>query len=713
MEPSILNKFLPKTEEKRDYFLALEIDDEKIKTAACEIKKGEVEILGLGVSFYQGSWEEAIVAADEAIAQVEPKFSQELSVDKVILGLPTEYTKDGKIEETRLLPIKELLEKLSLKAVGFVEIPLAIIHFLQKEEGGPPTLILVKVGKNLAVSLVRVGKITNSLSLPRTENLALDLEKALAYFETPVLPSRILLYNGQQEVDLEKVKQELMNYPWLNRASFLHFPKIEVAPSDLDIKSVAFAGASEMAQVVEIREKEESKQPSDFGFVREKDILEEEKPQPSEFTPPVSPPLGKEELSIESKRLPLLSITLPRINLPQFLSIEKLKVLIGQKIGLGILIGGFLLFLGGGGLLVSSFYLPSVKVNLLLKSQVLNQPIEVTVNPKSTIVDEAKKEIPGLVFETEEKETKKTTTTGRKTIGEPARGEVTIYNKTTNSKTFKKGTIILSPNNLKFSLDDDVTVASASEDIRQRIFGKANVHVTATTIGPEGNLGVDQIFSFTDDPQKSFYVAQNSVAFSGGSSREISVGRADQERLIASVSAELTETAKRNLEAKLKPGEKILDRTLSGTVIQKKFDKEVDEEGTELSLEMTMHFTIYGFRENDLWPILEKTVANSVPLGFDIRKTEVKMEIVSFEKKKDGSFALKTNFTVPLSPKVNEEEIKKNLKGKTLKEAENYLRGLGNLAGFEIKFLRTTPLLRDRLPSRSQNIKIETQGYKE
>ncbi|MBI4999618.1 hypothetical protein HZB97_02520, partial [Candidatus Gottesmanbacteria bacterium] len=87
MQPSILSKILPKSEEKADYFLTLEICQDKVKTAACEIKKGEIEVLAIGEKTYAGSWEEATLAADEAISQVEEKFALETAVSKVILGL--------------------------------------------------------------------------------------------------------------------------------------------------------------------------------------------------------------------------------------------------------------------------------------------------------------------------------------------------------------------------------------------------------------------------------------------------------------------------------------------------------------------------------------------------------------------------------------------------------------------------------------------------
>lgn len=721
MQSSFLTKILPRTKEEVDYFWALEVYKDKIKAALCVIKEGEVKILGVGEKDYDVSWEKAILTSDEVISQIEERLTaeasneQSFSSNKVILGLPTEYTEDGKIKEPYLTNLKNLCQRLSLTPLGFVEIPLAIIHLLQKQEGGPQSLILARIGQELTVTLVRVGKISNNITVTRTDNLAFDLEKAITSFApVEILPSRILLYDGKAGLDgekLEKAAQELINHPWLSRAPFLHFPKIEVAPKDQDIKAVAFAGAGEVAQVLEVTETVKTEQPKealDFGFVKDSDILEEASLPKKEIREEPSIP---ENFTLKQEVIPPSpwGRFLPKITFPQG---EKLKALLRARFAWIILLAASLLLLLGGGTIAALWYIPIAQVNLILESQTFEQTLKVGLNPKLTAAQEGSEEIPGLLLEIEEKGAKKTNTTGKKIVGEPARGEVTIYNKITNNKTFKKGTIFISPNNLKFSLEEEIIVASASESIGSLIFGKQNVHLTAVDIGPEGNLGVGQEFNIADFPTTS-YSARNEVAFSGGTSREISVvARSDQERLLASASSELLEQAKRDLEGKLSPGEKILGETLVGKITQKKFGKEVDEEATELGLEISMYFNILGFREDELLRILEKKIATSIPTGFEFKPELVKMEIANIEKKEDSSLLLKINFTVPLLPKMNEEEIKKNLVGKSLTDADHYLRYLGNIAGYEIKFGRTFPFGKRTLPRLAKNIKIEIGDQK-
>ena len=238
MPLSIFKKFLAKEEKKRNFFLALEITPNVIKAACCEIESEKIGILGTESQEYDGVWENAIVAADKIIAKVEENLPLKINLEKVILGLPEEFIKEGKINEEHLPKIKELCQKLLLEPLGFVDIPLAIVNYLKKQEGGTPeSLVLLRLGPKLEVALVRIGKITNNTTILSSGNLAMDLENALKNFtEVEVLPSKILIFDGG---NLETAKEELMNHPWTARAPFLHFPKIEAGAVDLEIKRVA------------------------------------------------------------------------------------------------------------------------------------------------------------------------------------------------------------------------------------------------------------------------------------------------------------------------------------------------------------------------------------------------------------------------------------------------------------------------------------------
>src|SRR5690606_11023306 len=105
----------------------------------------------------------------------------------------------------------------------------------------------------------------------------------------------------------------------------------------------------------------------------------------------------------------------------------------------------------------------------------------------------------------------------------PAKGKVTLTNKTSQNKLFPSGTR-LTAGTIVFTIDQDVQVASAetseNSDSRTTKFGTTEVAVTAAAIGPAGNIDKDVNLSVANFDSSS-YEAKSKEAFTGGTEREI------------------------------------------------------------------------------------------------------------------------------------------------------------------------------------------------
>ena len=645
------NLFRQKKEEK--YFLAVELGNEQIKIAAWQPKGKEGKIFWLEQKDWNGDFEEAAKIIDEAIFKFEEKIPSAGDLTKVIFGLPPTFSEKDKIKEPYLSNLKTLAGKLSLQPFGFVEVPQAIAFFLEKEEGSPQTMILVSSGKlEIIASLFKVGKMVDFKVSARSDEVAKDLEEAFKKFsDVEILPSRIFLYD--EEENLEEIKEKLLSYPWQKKAAFLHFPKIEVLPPDISIKSVVFAGASQMTL-----------------------------PAEEAVAPTVSPKKAKISL-------PAFGFSLP--HLPHFPHLP-------------LFLFGLALFLGIG--IFSYYLLPKAEIKILVDPKILEEEEKIYINQKISSADIKNKEIPGRTIETQITQSLKGQTTGKKNIGEKARGEVAIYNKTASLKIFKEGTIIVGSNNLKFSLDDEAKVSSASENVDHLTFGKNNVKVSALSIGPEGNLKEGTEFIFESLPSSSYSV-RNDSPFSGGTSREVKVfSEADASRLAASLSAQITQKAKEELRQKLSPGESLLEKGIVSSVNKKTFSSKINEETTEVTAELTMNISGIAYKEEDLNNLLEEEIASLVPPGFEFNKEASKIDIEEAVSYEEGKTVFMAKIKAFLLPKIPVEEIKRNLVGKDLSAAKIYLKGVENVAGALFGIDSPFSFLGQRLPMRQDNIKI-------
>ncbi|MBL7159474.1 baseplate J/gp47 family protein [Candidatus Microgenomates bacterium] len=728
----ILGKFFSKKNSKEELFLALEIsEDKKVKVAIWEAKEKN-KILKQAIEEFDGKWEEVISSITQLVLNLTKEANLEGKVQRVIFGLPKSFVDKEKIKPSHQAHLKKICQELSLTPLGFVEIPHAIAHLLKEKEGRPQTAILLKAAdSSFSFNVFKTGKEIGGKTISYEKNLSLHLAQSLKDFsDLQTFPTKIFLYNDKK--DLEEVKQELLSFPWQKEAGFLHFPKIEILDEDFSLLAIIAAGTSEftkgLPQIPEkevsdekkIVEKEEVSSQS-MGFIKDEDVAEaedfedQEEIQEEILEKEVEKEIEEEtEEEIEEEKETAIMISEEKVveSKPGFLfSLKqtinsffanmsfrpKFKRIAFLLIFLTIVLGGFIF---------NAFWLsPRATLLLLVEPHTLEEDAEIVLSLLDEALEEDSSQISGKLLTVERTASEKISVSSTKDVGEPARGEVTIYNKTTNTKSFAKGTIITGPKGLKFTLDKDVSIASLS-DVIAGTPGKEKVQITAEKIGPEGNLGSGSDFTFEDLPVTS-YAARNDKTFSGGTSREVTVvGEKDQEELLALLEKKLIDKSKEEFEKKITSSEKLLVETIEGKTLEKKFSHDVGEETDELNLDLVMSFTGASYNEDDLGALLRKMAEESAPDGFKFDKEEVEMEVTSIEKEED-KILFNAHFKVKLIPEIDVEELKEKLTGKGEKEVEEYLRTFPNISGFEIEFDSSPPLMKKSLPFNSQKISIE------
>lgn len=713
-------------EPKKEFLFALEIDHELVKSAIWGIMDNEVKVMAIGDTFPWEKEEELVQAVDMTLSSVVQKFSpqQELvEPNKVVLGLPMDWVEQNKIILEKSQLIRKISKQLELNPIGFVLIGEAIIHYLKTNEGVPPTAIIVGLEiKRLTVSLVKLGKIIGTQYVKRSGNLGSDLYEGLTRFaDQEVFPARILVYGKERGKDkLEEARQELMNYSWPKEmVNFLHLPKVEILASDFDIQAIALAGGKEISQgraqsfsvvkeeVGEEKEKEEKATDegvAEMGFIEGKDITQEAKPLVEKEEPPPKPKISKQKLMTYFTLLPAKIKSRIRFNLPKF----KVKFNFSSRLAI---IGGILLALLvilTGSAVAYWWYAPKAKVTLYIKTMTLDENFLVRLDPSVQSIDKEKLILPAQKQEVTVNGGKTVATTGIKLVGEPAKGTVTIYNRTTNEKTFNAGTEIVGPNALKFSLDDKVTIASksASSDYTE-VPGKSSTNATALKIGPEGNLASATEFTIANFA-KSDFVAKNDSAFTDGSSREVqAVSKKDQDKLVEDLTNELKKKAIEELKAKIDSQYKPIEESVTTKITEKVFSQDIDTETNEVSLKMKMKISALSYSEDDFTQMIQNQVNQSVPAGFEYKTEESETNFTLKEIAKDGVAIFTVRYKVKLISKLDLDIIRKNLSGKYLDIGRSYLESLPEVDSADFEITPTLPIKINTFPRIVKNIKIE------
>lgn len=752
---SFLNKLsaltpFSKKEEELEYYFALNIGVEKLSVALWTIEGKHLKILSTAADVYS-SLDEIIPVTDKILDAV--LGIREIDVSKILFGVPHSWLLDDNLKDEYLKILRKLVKDLELTPMAYVSEANALINYLEKVDGIPPTAILAGFEKeHLSVTVVRAGKLDGVKIVKRGEVSGADLEKALLTFTNiETLPSKILIYD--HSTSLEKLRTQLLGYSWMSNLSFLHFPKIEILGEDLEIKSICLAGASEIQTDVlysdqqiqkteekpvdilseEPTQKEESEiselagkdnsspepnlsevEGDNFGFVTGdvSEQLPKEDKESSEVDSAENEEEGMEETALgasagyaletedfgkETEEAPSLvqeKVT-KKINLKKFIpkKLVKSPLLLGVVIILLILLGLYI-------------YIPKASVKIFVEPKILEKDAQVIADPTQKTVDENAKIIPGQIVQTEVNGSAKDQATGKKEIGDSAKGTVIIYNKTSDSKSLSRGTVITSSNGLKFSLDTAVNIASQSATDSGITFGKANVNVSASAIGPDSNLpsGSELAVAGFSSSQVSAKAEGN---FSGGTSKTVTVVSSDdQKRLLAKLSSDLRQQAQQKLQEKLKD-QKILQEALTETIVKKSYNKAVGDQASEFSLNLTADYKGTAYNDADLRLIVSKLVTTQVPDGYvlDISATETQADVSSVDK--TGKVVFLAKFKAKLMPKIDTEKVKSDILGKAVSSVQDQIKGMENVLGSEIKISPSLPSFLQRIPFLKNHIMVE------
>lgn len=682
------NIFKKQEETEPEFFWSLVIAKNWVEAGIWRVvgEKTEVISRGAGSSWQEGDEKTLVPAADSALSAAAASFETEAQEpSKVVFGLPPSWVENGQIKQERLELLKKLSGELELTPAGFVVIPEAIAHYLKSKEGAPLSAILVGIVEDsIELALVEAGKIVGIYEVGRSISLAADVQEGLARFSLPQYPSRIVLYN-HRVADLEEARQSLIDAEWEEaKIKFLHTPKVEILEDEVIISAVSLAGGAEVGQAKSVEMKEEGEEPAS----PERDELREVTPEEFGFgtedgSPTASPP-----------KPPLPQP--PAAKTPRtFWAKEKLahlpKIRTSALGAVAAVLAG-LLVVGG----IGAWILPKAEVTVYVAPKRLEKTIEFTVDPQIQVIDQEKRVLPGRIAQAQVTGEKTRQATGVKTVGERARGSVTIY-RTGPAISLAPGTILTSSNGLKFTLNNQVQVASGSAVKR----GEVEAQVTSAEIGAQYNLAAQTTFTvgnFSD----SDLGAQNPAAFTGGSSREVAaVSREDRETLEKELLSELESRARDQIKKDLGENEILVEASSAIRVTDRNFSHKEGEEADTLRLKLTAQVDTYAVAKESFTTLVQPLLTKDIPDGFSLREDQTE---VTFSR---GEEAFTAKIQANLLPKVDPSEVARSVSGKYPETAREILTGIPGFTRAEINLKFGFPGKLGTLPRLAKNITVE------
>ncbi len=392
-----------------------------------------------------------------------------------------------------------------------------------------------------------------------------------------------------------------------------------------------------------------------------------------------------------SPKAPKKPLKLPSFSLPQ-ISLNGLNFSFMKSKGVIFALIALVLLAIVGGVFASTYYLHKAQITLLYRTPKITK--EITMNDVRTKDQSKTIEVSDNVA-----------ATGKKTVGEKAKGSIQIFNVEKAERSLKKGTEVKTEGGIVFTLDSDAKVASASSSTTSGgdvtiTTGKQKVAVTAAALGTEGNIGKDTKLTFSGISSESLKAAADG-AFTGGTKRDITtVSRDDIDKLDKKVKA----AAKNQVKT-----ESSITQLAVVTLSNEDYSHEVGQEGAEVSIKAQATVTIPQSDEAAIKSEIARKLASDVESGYALTKESIQYVVT---KASDKGGKVNVTLKVSATPQyvLNRERFLLDVKGKSTQVVTDIAKSDYQAADSTIEVNTFIPFLKSRLPFFNKNIQTEVRS---
>jgi hypothetical protein len=357
------------------------------------------------------------------------------------------------------------------------------------------------------------------------------------------------------------------------------------------------------------------------------------------------------------------------------------------------------------GICVALLYLfgISAKIILTVNPKVIHDEQAIVFTPGNNN-DFSKNKIAAKEVSVDEKGSVSTDATGIKEIGTYAKGTITIFSTLTSLANLSKGTVVISNNNLKYTLDDTVTIASSSGDAGDYTT-VSNISVTATAIGSDYNIPSGTKFT-VDSLSKSDVSGKNDNPFSGGTKKDITiVSQKDIDQLTNAIIKTLSDKAKQDIQKELDDSQQVLPLFIKQDVIKKSFSKNIGEEAKSINLDGTVTYKSLSINKNDIRSFASGVMKDKITDDMILSENGIQTDIANIKQDKD-TISATVKLKALLLPKVNPQQTANDVAGKPVSQATEFLKSIPQVSQVTITISPNFPFLPKLLPRIARKIII-------
>jgi len=710
-------------------FWLLSIQDSSLTVCLVKIKDTKYSIIstGLSQSWSSDSPPSFINAIDKSLSSASQQASldplQEPSTAAFILP-PFWVSSDGKIAPVKFDLIEPACKKLKLQPLGFIANDEAIAEAVNQEDSFPGSFILLHLSqKTASLSLVYLGKVKERLfkNFSSTFDPSILYSMLLEVKKDTVLPPQIVVFGAYSD----SVIADLNSYPWTSQKEtkvFLHIPQIdtynqnkvlniytEVIASQIDPVSQtkpSLPSSASPEPVVEAKSPPISDNQlqevnaADLGFT-----TSAIKPSPSPLPPPL--PSDPSALPPSSPSPTPAIVTTPSPDTPPPRPRRRLRFKL--KIPHSTRSFGFLFLALSPLLILFPFLFSRAQLTIFVTPYSFNQQIDITMDTQIDSFDADHHIIPVQKNNFTVNSSATTVTSGTKTIGQSATGEIRIYNKQEKAQKLDEGSLLTDSDGKKFQLTNPVQVAPSSSDLDQGIviLGQTRASVTALDIGPEYNINQDSQLNFSDF-SSDLLIAKTLQDLSGGTREEVrAVSSEDKNLLKQKINQAVEDSVDQDIDQQTDQLDHVIKSTVQINTGRIDYSREIGEVADEITASVITTVTVFSLEPAQKENIV-RTLLSSQEDFPDSQIDPDQFQLEFTIDKIDTDTASGTLVVQGQSlPSIDIDQFKKDISGKSVKKTDQIIKqSLPRAYNYNLK--TNLPFLGrlNPLPFRPKNITV-------
>ena len=343
------------------------------------------------------------------------------------------------------------------------------------------------------------------------------------------------------------------------------------------------------------------------------------------------------------------------------------------------------------------FFFSKVEIEIWPKKENIVLKKEISVDPERENPDFENGLFPVRTFDKETECFKEFSSTGRLLKEEKARGFVTIFNEySTSERAFVPSRFVSADGKLFWSTEK-IRIPGASYEKGRLVPGQVDVEVVAAEPGEEYNIGPSTFAlpALAGSPLYTTIYAKSSSPMTGGSIKEVfQVSQEDLDKAEEILTEEARVKGREDLKNALPSDFILIEETIYQEVVESCGSLEAGSEGDFFDCSVKVKSEGLALKKSDIEVFAERAVSLIAQKNQKLRKESLEVDCFSDLLEIKGV----------LYEEINDEELKRVLLGKSLQEAEVFLRNFQEIEKLEIK---SWPFLKKKISDNPERLKVK------